>query len=129
MIYFKVGEDVKELEDTPQMREAINLDKQIATQAGLKAEVYEDANLPDEIKLSLGKITQQQLDALKAEEIKQKRIIEIISRLWEIDQDCIRALRAIAAKKNKPADDEKVKNLDDEADTLRAELSTLQEAK
>ena len=129
MIYFKVGEDVKELEDTPQMREAINLDKQIATQAGLKAEVYEDANLPDEIKLSLGKITQQQLDALKAEEIKQKRIIEIISRLWEIDQDCIRALRAIAAKKNKPADDAKVKNLDDEADTLRAELSTLQEAK
>ena len=100
MIYFKVGEDVKELEDTPQMREAINLDKQIANQAGLKAE-----------------------------EIKQKRINEIISRLWEIDQDCIRALRAIAAKKNKPADDEKVKNLDDEADTLRAELSTLQEAK
>ena len=129
MIYFKVGEDVKELEDTPQMREAINLDKQIATQAGLVSEVYDDENLPDEIKLSLGKITQQQLDENKAEAVKQNRIGEIKSRLLEIDQDCIRSLRAIGAKKGKPEDDAKLKTLDDEADLLRDELTTLEGAK
>lgn len=53
------------------------------------------------------------------------RRAEIVARLAAIDGGSIRALRAKAAGKGKPADDTKLTALDAEADALRVELAGL----
>jgi hypothetical protein len=50
---------------------------------------------------------------------------ETMARLTAIDMESIRALRAIQAGRGKPFDSQKLAALEDEAEVLRAELTTL----
>lgn len=74
-------------------------------------------------------LTQEEIAAATARSIvvqKEARISEIKQRLTQIDADSVRALRAKTVGKGKPQDDTKLNDLDTEADTLRAELATIQ---
>ena len=53
------------------------------------------------------------------------RIDEIKSRLAEIDNESIRALRAVGAGRGAQADTDKLVSLETEAESLRAELIAL----
>ena len=53
------------------------------------------------------------------------RIGEIKARLAQIDIESIRSIRSKLSNRGHPADDTKLTALDDDADTLRAELATL----
>lgn len=66
-------------------------------------------------------------DLLKptAEQLKEKRIAEIKTRLKEIDLESIRPLRAIAAGSAVQADTDKINALDAERGTLATELDGL----
>lgn len=61
-----------------------------------------------------------------ADPLPNPRIAEIKARLAQIDIESIRALRAKVIGRGKPQDDTKLSTLDDEADSLRAELATLE---
>ena len=66
------------------------------------------------------------VNSLKLKQIKDaERKVEILKRLEEIDSEILRPLRAIVAKKNKEADDQKFSALEAEADALRTELRGL----
>jgi len=110
-IYVKINGEFKEYEDTPQVRQGLHLDKQIAEQAGKDFEIFEPEQLSDEDALKLGVRTQKEID----EREKQKRISEIISELNQIDMKSIRPARA--------GETEKLKELESQAEKLRLELS------
>ena len=112
-IYVKINSEFKEYEDTPQIRQGLHLDKQIAEQAGKEFQIFEPEQLSDEDALKLGVRTRKEIDARK----KEIRKSEIISELNEIDMKSIRPARAGEA--------EKLKELENQAVELRKELSTL----
>ena len=112
-IYVKINNEFKEYENTPQIRQGLHLDKQIAEQAGKEFQIFEPEQLSDDDALKLGVRTQSEID----EREKQKRISEIKSELNEIDMKSIRPARAGEA--------EKLKELENQAVELRKELSTL----
>ena len=112
-IYVKINSEFKEYEDTPQIRQGLHLDKQIAEQAGKDFRIFEPEQLSDEDALKLGVRTRKEIDARK----KEIRKSEIISELNEIDMKSIRPARAGEA--------EKLKELENQAVELRKELSTL----
>lgn len=60
-----------------------------------------------------------------ADQLPNPRIAEIQQRLTQIDQESIRAMRSKQLARGKTQDDTKLTALDDEADALRLELSTL----
>jgi len=110
-IYVKINNEFTEYEDTPQIRQGLHLDKQIAEQAGKDFKIFEPAQLSDEDALKLGVRTQSEID----EREKQKRISEIKSELNNIDMKSIRPARA--------GETEKLKELEIEAEKLRKELA------
>ena len=110
-IYVKINGEFKEYEDTPQIRQGLHLDKQIAEQAGKEFQIFEPEQLSDDDALKLGVRTQSEID----EREKQKRISEIKSELNEIDMKSIRPARA--------GETDKLKELEIEAEKLRKELA------
>ena len=110
-IYVKINSEFKEYEDTPQIRQGLHLDKQIAEQAGKEFQIFEPEQLSDDDALKLGVRTQSEID----EREKQKRISEIKSELNEIDMKSIRPARA--------GETDKLKELEIEAEKLRKELA------
>lgn len=72
--------------------------------------------------VAAGTLTQEEADALD----KQDRITAIKSRLSAIDTESARPLRAVIAGTATDADRKKLTNLETEAQTLRAELKTLE---
>ena len=110
-IYVKLNGTFQEYEDTPQIRQGLHLDKQIAEQRGDKWEQYDQDNLPDEDALKLGVITQKEIDDKK----KENRKAEIKSLLHDIDMRSIRPARA--------GETERLVELEAEAEKLRAELN------
>ena len=112
-IYVKINNEFKEFEDTPQVRQGLHLDKQIAEQAGKDFQIFEPEQLSDEDALKLGVRTQSEID----EREKQKRISEIKSELNKIDMKSIRPARAGEAAR--------LAELEAEAEILRIELSAL----
>ena len=116
-LYVKINGEFKEYEDTPQVRQGLHLDKQIAEQAGKDFKIFEPEQLSDEDALKLGVRTQKEID----EREKQKRISEIISELNQIDMKSIRPARA--------GETEKLKELESQAKKLRLEFEKLNKAK
>ena len=110
-IYVKINNEFKEYENTPQIRQGLHLDKQIAEQAGKEFQIFEPEQLSDDDALKLGVRTQSEID----EREKQKRISEIKSELNEIDMKSIRPARA--------GETDKLKELEIEAEKLRKELA------
>ena len=110
-IYVKINGEFIEYEDTPQIRQGLHLDKQIAEQAGKDFQIFEPEQLSDDDALKLGVRTQSEID----EREKQKRISEIKSELNEIDMKSIRPARA--------GETDKLKELEIEAEKLRKELA------
>ena len=64
-------------------------------------------------------------DELKIKKEKQKRIVEIDTELELLDKKSNRALRTKAIGKGSKKDDDKLLELDNQADTLRLERSKL----
>ena len=60
-IYVKINGEFTEFEDTPQIRQGLHLDKQIAEQAGKDFQIFEPEQLSDEDKLTLGLTTEAEL--------------------------------------------------------------------
>ena len=110
-IYVKINGEFTEYEDTPQVRQGLHLDKQIAEQASKDFQIFEPEQLSDEDALKLKVRTQKEID----EREKQKRISEIKSELNNIDMKSIRPARA--------GETERLKELESEAEILRAELA------
>ena len=110
-IYVKINSEFKEYEDTPQIRQGLHLDKQIAEQAGKEFQIFEPEQLSDEDALKLGVITQKEIDDKK----KETRKAEIKSLLHDIDMKSIRPSRA--------GETAKLQELEAEAEKLRAELN------
>mgnify|MGYP000906782445 CR=1 FL=1 len=116
-IYVKINGEFQEYEDTPQIRQGLHLDKQIAEQSGKDFKIFEPEQLSDEDALKLGVRTQKEID----EREKQKRISEIISELNQIDMRSIRPARA--------GETDKLKELESQAKKLRLEFEKLNKAK
>ena len=112
-IYVKINNEFKEYEDTPQIRQGLHLDKQIAEQAGKEFQIFEPEQLTDEDALKLGVRTKAEID----EREKQKRISEIKAELHDIDMKSIRPARA--------GEIDKLSELEAEAEKLRIELANL----
>ena len=110
-IYVKINGEFAEFEDTPQIRQGVHIDKQIAEQAGKEFLIFEPEQLSDEDALKLKVRTQKEID----EREKQKRISEIKSLLHEIDMKSIRPARA--------GETERLVELEAEAQILRDELN------
>ena len=110
-IYVKINNEFKEYEDTPQIRQGLHLDKQIAEQAGKDFKIFEPEQLSDEDALKLKALTQKEIDARE----KDIRKSEIISELNQIDMKSIRPARA--------GETDKLKELEIEAEKLRKELA------
>ena len=110
-IYVKINGEFKEYEDTPQIRQGLHLDKQIAEQAGKDFKIFEPEQLSDEDALKLKALTQKEIDARE----KDIRKSEIISELNQIDMKSIRPARA--------GETDKLKELEIEAEKLRKELA------
>ena len=110
-IYVKLNGEFQEYEDTPQIRQGLHIDKQIAEQAGKEFLIFEPEQLSDEDALKLKVRTQKEID----EREKQKRISEIKSELYNIDMKSIRPARA--------GETDKLAELEAEAEKLRAELN------
>ena len=110
-IYVKLNGTFQEYEDTQQIRQGLHIDKQIAEQRGDTWEQYDQDNLPDEDALTLGVITQREIDDKK----KENRKAEIKSLLHDIDMKSIRPARA--------GETAKLQELEAEAEKLRAELN------
>lgn len=110
-LYIKIDGEFTEYEDTPQIRQGLHIDKQIAEQAGKEFHIFEPEQLSDEDALKLKVRTQKEID----EREKQKRISEIKSELHEIDMKSIRPARA--------GETAKLEELEAEAEKLRAELN------
>jgi len=118
MIYVKKNDGtIEQFEDG--LRQALDLDKQI--QGEDFGTIYDADSLPDEDKLSLGLITQKEIDDKK----KAQRIAEIKGELAQIDVKSNRPLRARAVGKATTEDDNILKDLDDQAEALRMELKSL----
>ena len=116
-IYVKINNEFKEYEDTPQIRQGLHLDKQIAEQAGKDFKIFEPEQLSDEDALKLKALTQKEIDARE----KDIRKSEIISELNQIDMKSIRPARAGEAGK--------LKELESQAEKLRLEFEKLNKAK
>jgi hypothetical protein len=114
-IYAKINGEFKEFEDTPQIRQGLHLDKQIAEQAGKDFKIFEPEQLSDEDALKLKVRTQKEIDARK----KEIRKSEIISELNQIDMKSIRPARA--------GENEMLAELEGKAKILRSELKKLEE--
>ena len=112
-IYVKLNGTFQEYEDTQQIRQGLHIDKQIAEQRGDTWEQYDQDNLPDEDALTLGVITQREIDDKK----KENRKAEIKSLLHDIDMKSIRPARA--------GETAKLQELEAEAEKLRAELNEI----
>jgi DNA repair exonuclease SbcCD nuclease subunit len=110
-IYVKINDTFTEYEDTPQIRQGLHLDKQIAEQAGKDFKIFEPEQLSDEDALKLGVRTQKEIDDKK----KENRKAEIKSLLYDIDMKSIRPARA--------GETERLVELEAEAEKLRAELN------
>jgi DNA repair exonuclease SbcCD nuclease subunit len=110
-IYVKINGTLKEYEDTPQVRQGLHLDKQIAEQAGKDFKIFDPEQLSDEDALKLGVRTQKEIDARK----KEIRKSEIISELNQIDMKSIRPARA--------GETARLAELEAEAEKLRKELA------
>ena len=110
-IYVKLNGTFQEYEDTPQIRQGLHIDKQIAEQRGDTWEQYDQDNLSDEDALKLGVRTQKEIDDKK----KEERKAEIISELNQIDMKSIRPARA--------GETDKLSELEAEAEKLRTELN------
>ena len=116
-IYVKINSEFKEYEDTPQIRQGLHLDKQIAEQAGKDFKIFEPEQLSDEDALKLKVRTQKEID----EREKQKRISGIISELNQIDMKSIRPARA--------GETGRLEELESQAKKLRLEFEKLNKAK
>jgi hypothetical protein len=114
-IYVKINGEFKEHEDTPQIRQGLHLDKQIAEQAGKDFQIFEPEQLSDEDALKLKVRTQKEIDAIK----KEIRKSEIISELNQIDMKSIRPARA--------GETTILEELESKAKILRSELKKLEE--
>ncbi|PKL17865.1 MAG: hypothetical protein CVV49_08795 [Spirochaetae bacterium HGW-Spirochaetae-5] len=89
MIYLKkpVG-TIHQFEDD--MRQALNIDKEI--QGESFGEIYTEESLPDEDKISLGLMTQKELDAKILKASNEKKIYEARQYLAETDYKIIKEM-------------------------------------
>ena len=118
MIYVKkIDGTIEQFEDG--LRQALELDKQIQGEGF--GTIYDADSLPDTDKLSLGLITQKEIDDKK----KSQRIAEIKSELSLIDMQTMRPLRSKIAGTATVYDENKLKELEDQAEALRTELKSL----
>ena len=113
-IYVKIDNEFVEHENTIDIKKALHLDKMIKKQKGIDMQVFEENQLSDEDKLSLGLITEAEVK----EKEKQKRISEIKSELHNIDIKNIRPARA--------GETERLQELEVQTEILRQELSLLE---
>ena len=67
-IYVKINGEFAEFEDTPQIRQGLHLDKQIAEQAGGDFHIFEPEQLSDEDALKLGVRTEAEIFEKKRRE-------------------------------------------------------------
>jgi hypothetical protein len=118
MIYVKKPDGTIEQFEDDMMR-YLNIDKEI--QGESYGTMYTEDSLPDEDKLSLGLITQKEID----DKAKARRIAEIKSELLNIDSQTIRPLRAKMAGTETQADIDKLSELELQAIALREEKKAL----
>ena len=78
-IYVKINGEFTEYEDTPQVRQGLHLDKQIAEQAGREFQIFDPEQLSDEDKLFLGLTTEADL----TEKERTNKLNEIVSSFNE----------------------------------------------
>jgi hypothetical protein len=98
---------------------ALNVDKELLGESF--GTVYREHELPDEDKLSLGLITQKEID----DKNRAQRIFAIKDELSLVDSQTMRPLRAKIAGTSTAYDDNKLIELETYADTLRKELANL----
>ena len=118
MIYVKKPDGKIEQYEDDMMRFLL-IDKE--TQGESFGIIYTESELPDEEKLSMGLITQQEID----DKIKTIRISEIKSELLYIDSQTIRPLRAKMAGTDTKSDIDKLSELEIQAGVLRKEMESL----
>lgn len=94
MIYLKKPDGTIqqiETEDEQQMRQALNIDKQLAAQKGEDfGEVYDADSLPDEDKVKLGLMTKTELDAKNLAAENAKKVCEARQYLADTDYKIIK---------------------------------------
>ena len=103
-----------------ELMQALRIDTE--TQGETFGIIYTADSLPDEDKLSLGLITQKDID----DKVKQNRIAEIKGLLSNIDTQTVRPLRAKIAGTVTKEDEDKLSELEAEAVNLRTELKNLE---
>lgn len=106
-----------------ELMQALRIDTE--TQGKSFGTIYTADSLPDEDKLALGLITQKDID----DKVKQNRIAEIKGLLSNIDTQTIRPLRAKIAGTATAIDEDKLSELETEADKLREEFNYLIKSK
>lgn len=94
MIYLKKPDGTIqkfESDDDKQMRQALNIDKQLAAQKGEEfGEVYDADSLPDEDKVKLGIMTKTELDAKNLAAENAKKVWEARQYLADTDYKIIK---------------------------------------
>jgi len=114
----KIDGKIEQFEDG--LRQAIDLDRQI--QGEDFGSIYDTGSLPDEDKLSLGLITQKEIDDKK----KSHRIALIKGELSALDTQAIRPLRAVISGKNSVDDIDRLAIIESQVSVLRKELNSLE---
>ena len=102
-----------------ELMQALRIDTE--TQGESFGIIYTADSLPDEDKLTLGLITQKDID----DKVTQDRIAEIKGLLSNIDTQTVRPLRAKIAGTATTTDENKLSELETEAYKLREELNYL----
>ena len=94
MIYLKKPDGTIqkfESDDDKQMRQALNIDKQLAAQKGEEfGEVYDADSLPDEDKVKVGLMTKKALDAKNLAAENAKKVWEARQYLADTDYKIIK---------------------------------------
>ena len=103
-----------------ELMQALRIDTE--TQGESFGIIYTADSLPDEDKLTLGLITQKDID----DKVKQNRIAEIKGLLSNIDTQTVRPLRAKLTGSATVEDENKLSELESRANILREELKQLE---